>query len=156
MTNGPLAENRWSAVFGSHLKKQKEFIDFRKQLLSSFNKSTNRGKVNHFFLLFVLYQFLALSRLMLFQKYASKTQHSIRVHTNVLMRFRIKPSKTIELHVHATKGSTSTCTCDILVIVFNLMRFRPSTLIRYERGFVLIHFQERFQINAFSMKTLGI
>ena len=49
MTNGPLAENRWSAVFGSHLKKQKEFIDFRKQLLSSFNKSTNRGKVNHFF-----------------------------------------------------------------------------------------------------------
>ena len=156
MTNGPLAENRWSAVFGSHLKKQKKFIDFRKQLLSSFNKSTNRGKVNHFFLLFVLYQFLALSRLMLFQKYASKTQHSIRVHTNVLMRFRIKPSKTIELHVHATKGSTSTCTCDILVIVFNLMRFRPSTLIRYERGFVLIHFQERFQIDAFSMKTLGV
>ena len=50
LTNGPLAENRWSAVLGSHLKKkQKEFTDFRKQLLSSFNKSTNRGKVNHFF-----------------------------------------------------------------------------------------------------------
>ena len=158
MTNGPLAEKRWSAVFGSHLKKQKEFVDFRKQLLSSFNKSTNRGKVNHFFFFcsFFISLILALSRLMLFQKYASKTQHSIRVHTNVLMRFRIKPSKTIELHVHATKGSTSTCTCDILVIVFNLMRFRPSTLIRYERGFVLIHFQERFQIDAFSMKTLGV
>ena len=36
-------------MFGSHLKIQKEFIDFRKQLLSSFNKSTNREKVNHFF-----------------------------------------------------------------------------------------------------------
>ena len=101
------------SCFRFSFKKQKEFIDFRKQLLSSFNKSTNRGKLNHFFLLFVLYQFLALSRLMLFQKYASKTQHSIRVHTTVLMRFGIKPSKTIELHMHATKGSTDTRTCDI-------------------------------------------
>ena len=38
---------------------------------------------------------------MLFQKYAfslsSKKHRSIRVHTTVLMRFRIKRSKTIEL-----------------------------------------------------------
>ena len=73
-----------------------------------------------------------------------------------MMRFRIKRSKTIELHTHPTKGSTNTRTYDILVIVFNLMRFRPSTLIRYERDFVLIHFRERFQIDAFSMKTLGV
>ena len=97
---------------------------------------------------------------MLFQKYEfsllSKTHRSIRVHTTVLMRFRITCSKTVELHVHATKGSTDTRTCDILVIVFILMRFRQSTLIRYQRGFVLIHFQERFQIDAFSMKKLGV
>ena len=39
------------------------------------------------------------------------------------------------------------------VIVFILMRFRPSALIRYLCVFVLIHFQERFQIDAFSMKA---
>ena len=32
------------------------------------------------------------------------------------------------------------------------MRFRPSTL-RHVRVYVLIHFQEPFQIDAFSMKT---
>ena len=36
-----------------------------------------------------------------------------------------------------------------------LMRFQPSTL-RYVRVYVLIHFQERFQIDAFSMKTLSL
>ena len=43
-----------------------------------------------------------------------------------------------------------------LVIVFILMRIRPSTQIRsrYEGVFILIHFQERFQIDAFTMKTL--
>ena len=41
-----------------------------------------------------------------------------------------------------------------LVIVFILMRIRPSTQIRYECVFVLIHFQERFQIDTFTMKTL--
>ena len=41
------------------------------------------------------------------------------------------------------------------VIVFILKRFRPSALIRYVCVFVLIHFQERFQIDAFSMKTLS-
>ena len=42
------------------------------------------------------------------------------------------------------------------VIVFILMRIRPSTQIRsrYECVFVLIHFQERFQIDAFTTKTL--
>ena len=50
--------------------------------------------------------FKALSTLMLFQKYAfslsSKKHRSIRVHTTVLMCFRLstlKRSKTIELHV---------------------------------------------------------
>ena len=36
-----------------------------------------------------------------------------------------------------------------------LDRFRRSTLISYVRDFVLIHFQERFQIDAFSLKTLN-
>ena len=35
-------------------------------------------------------------------------------------------------------------------------RFRPSTLIRYECVFKVTHFQERFQIDAFSMKTLSV
>ena len=35
-------------------------------------------------------------------------------------------------------------------------RFRPSTLIRYECVFKVTHFQERFQIDAFSMKTLRV
>ena len=43
-----------------------------------------------------------------------------------------------------------------LVIVFILMRFRPSTLIRYVRIFILIHYQESFQIIAFSMITLSV
>ena len=46
------------------------------------------------------------------------------------------------------------------VIVFILMRFRPfrlpSTLIRYVCIFVVIHCEERFQIDAFSMKTLSV
>jgi len=32
----------------------------------------------------------------------------------------------------------------------------PSKIIRYVCAFVLIHFQERFQIDAFSMKTLSV
>ena len=39
------------------------------------------------------------------------------------------------------------------VVVFILMRFR---LIRYVCVFVLIHFQERLQIDAFSMQTLSV
>ena len=35
-------------------------------------------------------------------------------------------------------------------------RFRPSTLIRYECVFKVTHFQERFQIDAFSMKTISV
>ena len=42
------------------------------------------------------------------------------------------------------------------VVVFILMRFRPSTLIRYVCVFVLIHFQERLQIDEFSMQTLSV
>ena len=37
-----------------------------------------------------------------------------------------------------------------LVIVFILMPFRRSTLIRYVCVSILIHFQDRFQIDAFS------
>ena len=43
-----------------------------------------------------------------------------------------------------------------LVIIFILMRFRPSTPIRYVRIFILIHYQECFQINTFSMITLSV
>ena len=39
------------------------------------------------------------------------------------------------------------------VVVFILMRFR---LIRYVCVFVLIHFQESLQIDAFSMQTLRV
>ena len=42
------------------------------------------------------------------------------------------------------------------VFVFILMRFRPSTPLWYVCVFVSIHFQERFQIDAFSMKTLSV
>ena len=42
------------------------------------------------------------------------------------------------------------------VIIFILMLFRPSTSIRYVCVCVLIHFQEHFQIHAFSMKTLSV
>ena len=34
-----------------------------------------------------------------------------------------------------------------MVIIFILLRFRPSRLIRYVCVFVLIHFQKRFQID---------
>ena len=43
-----------------------------------------------------------------------------------------------------------------LVIIFILMRFRPPTLIRYLRIFILILYQECFQINAFSIITLSV
>ena len=45
------------------------------------------------------------------------------------------------LHTHVPATS--------LVIVYILIRFRPSSLMRYDCVFVLIHFQERVQINAF-------
>ena len=44
----------------------------------------------------------------------------------------------------------------VVVPFWPLMRFRPSTLIRYICVYVLIHFQERFQIDAFSIKTLSV
>ena len=43
--------------------------------------------------------------------------------------------------------------CDIFGHRFH---FRPSILIRYECVFVLILFQERFQMDAFLMKTLSV
>ena len=44
------------------------------------------------------------------------------------------------------------------VFVFILMRFRPSTITEYVRVFVLMHSQERFQIDAFSInaKRVGV
>ena len=65
------------------------------------------------------------------------------------MRFRCHRS--IRVHTTVFKAFEN----DIWLIVFILMRFRPSTL-RYVRVYVLIHFQERFQIDAFSMKTLSV
>ncbi len=42
------------------------------------------------------------------------------------------------------------------VIVFKSIRFRVSTLIRYVCVFICIHFQQRFQIDAFSANTLSV
>ena len=42
------------------------------------------------------------------------------------------------------------------VIVFKRIRFRVSTLIRYVCVFICIHFQQRFQIDAFSVNTLSV
>ena len=42
------------------------------------------------------------------------------------------------------------------VIVFKSIRFRVSTLIRYICVFICIHFQQRFQIDAFSVNTLSV
>ena len=77
----------------------------------------------------------------------------------ILMRFRqptLERSKTTELRVDLWRKLNSMCMLQthapaiFSVIFFILMRFRPSTVIPYERVFVLIHFQERFQIDAFS------
>ena len=57
-----------------------------------------------------------------------------------------------ELYAYAT----NTRACDFSVIVFIFTSFRPSTPIRYVCAFVLIHIQECFQIDAFSMKTLSV
>ena len=42
------------------------------------------------------------------------------------------------------------------VIVFNSTRFQVSTLIRYVCVCICIHFQQRFQIDAFSVNTLSV
>ena len=42
------------------------------------------------------------------------------------------------------------------VIVFKSVRFQVSTQIRYVRVSICIHFQQRFQIDAFSMNTLSV
>ena len=52
-------------------------------------------------------------------------------------------------------------TYDVIFFILMLSRqfrpgFRQLTLIRYERVFVLIHFQERFQIDALLMRTLSV
>ena len=113
----------------------------------------------------------ALSTPVCSQKYAfspsSKTRRStIRVYTTVLMRFRLpKRSKRIALHVSDVSWTSMRMlqTQKALIfsgIVFVLMRFQPFStrtgeggglhwLIRYVGAFVLIDFQERFQIGAF-------
>ena len=95
---------------------------------------------------------------------SSKTHRgSIRVHTTVLMRSFVKRSKTIELHVYDV--SWTLCSMHHLqthapeifsIIVSIMMRFRPSILIRFVCVFVLIHFQERFQIDVLSVRTEGL
>ena len=42
------------------------------------------------------------------------------------------------------------------VIVFKSVRFQMSTLIRYVCVSICIHFQQRFQIDAFSVNTLSL
>ena len=42
------------------------------------------------------------------------------------------------------------------VIVFKSTRFQVSTLIRYVCVCICIHFQQRFQIDAFSVNTLSV
>ncbi len=42
------------------------------------------------------------------------------------------------------------------VVVFKRIRFRVSTLVRYVCVFICIHFQQRFQIDAFSVNTLSV
>ena len=42
------------------------------------------------------------------------------------------------------------------IIVSIMMRFRPSILIRFVCVFLLIHFQERFQIDVLSVRTEGL
>ena len=42
------------------------------------------------------------------------------------------------------------------VIVFKRVRFQMSTLIRYVCVSICIHFQQRFQIDAFSVNTLSV
>ena len=82
----------------------------------------------------------------------------------VCLRPVLKRSKTnIELHVvkrvklyHMLQTQSPVI---FSVIVFILISFRPfSTVHTYTicRAFVLIHFQESFQIDAFSMKTLSV
>ena len=72
----------------------------------------------------------------------------------------LKHLKTIELHVimqvKLFAHATNTCTCEFLVIVFILIHFWPSTLIRYVCIFFLIHCHQHFQIDAFLMITLSI
>ena len=82
------------------------------------------------------------------------------------MLFRLSTlnrSKTIELHDLMQDGlyahATNTRIGDILGHCFNFDTFRqerPSTVIRYVCVFALIHFQGRFQIDGFSMKTLSV
>ena len=81
------------------------------------------------------------------------------------MRFRLftlKLSKTIELHdlahgeLYATHMLQTHAPTKFSVVVFILVRFQLSTLIRYVCVFVLILFQKRFQIDAVSMKALSI
>ena len=104
---------------------------------------------------------------LLIQALSSKTHWLIRVHTTVLMRFglsTLRRSKTIELRVltsvelyaHATKQtrvrffwSSFSFWC-----VFD-RKVDCHTIIRYVYVFLLIHFQESFQIDALSMKTLS-
>ena len=76
----------------------------------------------------------------------------LTVHTKTFQKDRIAPCDV----------SWTLCACYkhapaiFSVIFFILMRFRPSTPLWYGCVFVSIHFQERFQIYAFSMTTLSV
>ena len=88
---------------------------------------------------------------------SSKTHRSILAQNTLLMRFlqpTIKRSKMIKLQCACFKHTRLWYLW--YRFHFILLRFRPSTLIRFACVFVLIHSQGRFQIDAFSMKTLCV
>ena len=77
----------------------------------------------------------------------------------VLMRFRLftlKRSKTIELKVVTYVELNWACYKHTRLRYFQPSFFGPCTLIRYVCVFVLNHFQERFQIDAFSKNAKRI
>ena len=99
----------------------------------------------------------------------SKTPLSIRVHTNVLMRFRLSTLKLFWKRKNCTlwlevELQVSACYKHTLLRFFRspfsfwcvFDHYWPSAPIRYVCVFVLIHFQEPFQIDAFSAKTLRV
>ena len=98
---------------------------------------------------------------MRFQNYAflfsSKTHRSIRVHTIVLMRFRLSTLehyKTIELHVNSMSRLQTHVRAIFSVIVFILMRFRPFLTVHTNK--ICMRFCFDPLSRAFSMKMLSV
>ena len=89
--------------------------------------------------------------------FSSKTHRSIRVHTIVLMRFRLstlKHYKTIELHVNSMSRLQTHVRAIFSVIVFILMRFRPFLTVHTNK--ICMRFCFDPLSRAFSMKMLSV